>query len=357
MVKLITFDEAIRDSAECSKRNLLLGNGFSIACKPEIFHYDSLYNQADFSLLPKVKAAFEALRTQDFEIVIRSLERGALLMPIYGGSKDAAREMKENAAALKELLISTVAGNHPERPGDISDTRYWACRKFLAHFLAGEFRGRIYTLNYDLLLYWTLMHDDNPFAGNPADITSIDGFGTDEDDPDAEYVVWKAETTANKQCVHYLHGALHLYDAGAELNKYTWNRSGVPLIDQARMAMNGGMYPVFVSEGESRGKLAKIRHTAYLQHSLKSFNAVMDQKNQALFIYGHSLAKNDDHILTRIGRGKCPKVYISLHGDPDSKANKQIISRAEDLAAMRQPRYPMALAFYDSSTAKVWGGP
>ena len=356
MVELLTFDEAIRDSLDCNKRNLLLGNGFSIACNPEIFHYDSLFKQADFSLLPKVKASFEALGTQDFEVVIRSLEQGAMLVPIYGGSAGAAAEMKENAAALKELLISTVAGNHPEKPGDIAESRYWACRSFLAYFLAGEQQGRVYTLNYDLLLYWALMHDDNPFSGNPAELNFNDGFGDDDDDPDAEYVVWKAETTANKQCVHYLHGALHLYDAGAELNKYTWSRKGIPLIDQARTAMDAGMFPVFVSEGESKGKLTKIRHTAYLQHSLKSFRSVMDLKNQALFIYGHSLDKNDAHIMSRIGRGKCPKVYISLYGDPDSVDNRRIIGRAQEIAAMRHARSPMTLAFYDASTAKAWGG-
>ena len=351
MVDLFTFEDAIHDSEDCRKRNLLLGNGFSIACKPEIFHYDSLFSQADFSALPKVRQAFKALGTQDFEVVIRALEQGSLLLPIYAeGKKKAANEMAKNATELKELLIATVAGNHPERP-----SRYWACREFLTHFLAGEKRGRVYTLNYDLLLYWALMHDDNPFEGNPADITSIDGFGADEDDPDAEYVVWKAETTANKQCVHYLHGALHLYDAGAELNKYTWNRSGIPLIDQARAAMDENMFPVFVSEGKSKGKLAKIRHSAYLQHSYKSFHSVMDQKPQALFVYGHSLDKNDDHILSRIGRGKCSKVYISLYGEPSSNSNKRIIKRAKEIAGMRHIRNPMKLSFFEASTANVWG--
>jgi hypothetical protein len=32
-------------------------------------------------------------------------------------------------------------------------------------------------LNYDLLLYWTLMHDDMPF-GDPIELSTNDGFGT-----------------------------------------------------------------------------------------------------------------------------------------------------------------------------------
>jgi hypothetical protein len=204
MPDVMTFEEAIANSVDCRKRNLLLGNGFSIACEPDIFHYGSLFGQADFSALPEVRQAFDVLGTQDFEVVIRALEQGAALSQIYmPGEGAAANRMARHAIQLKELLVSTVASNHPGRPGDISDDRFWACRQFLSHFLSGRDHGRVYTLNYDLLLYWALMHDDNPFDDNPADINTIDGFGADEDDYEADYVIWKAETTANQQCVHY----------------------------------------------------------------------------------------------------------------------------------------------------------
>jgi Domain of unknown function (DUF4917) len=356
MPETITFRQAIEDSADCAKRNLLLGNGFSIACEPEIFHYGSLFDQADFSAIPKVREAFDVLGTRDFEVVIRALEQSSTLASIYTPENtDASGKMLADALRLKELLVATVANNHPARPGDIGDECFFACRHFLANFLSGSSHGKVYTLNYDLLLYWALMHEGDPFEDNPADIITIDGFGSDEDEPDAEYVVWKAESTANLQCVHYLHGALHLYDAGTELKKYTWIRSGVPLVEQARAAIAAGFYPVFVSEGESSGKLTKIRHSAYLQHSFKSFYSVMGKANQALFIYGHSLAQNDNHILSHVGRGKCRKVYISLHGDPNSESNQYIARRAEELAAMRPRKNPMTIRFFDSSTANVWG--
>ena len=356
MPDVLTFRQAVADSEDCAKRNVLLGNGFSIACEPDIFHYGSLFDQADFSALPEARQAFDALGTQDFEVVIRALEDGSRLAHIYTpGVADVARRMALDASQLKELLVSTVAQNHPPRPGSVGAARFYACREFLAHFLAGPQRGRVYTMNYDLLLYWALMHDDNPFQDNPATIVTIDGFGVDEDDAAADYVIWKAESTANQQCVHYLHGAMHLYDAGTELQKYTWSRSGMPLVEQARGAIQNGLYPVFVSEGESNRKLTKIRHSAYLQHSFKSFCSVMAQAKQALFIYGHSLAHNDDHILTRIGRGKCGKVYVSLYGDPESVSNRDVVQRAEQLAAMRHPRFPMKLTFFDAITVDVWG--
>lgn len=353
---LLSFAEAIDDSEDFSKRHLLLGNGFSIACLPDIFHYGSLFSQADFSAVPEVVAVFDALGTQDFEAAIHALESAAQVLPAYAGAgSSAATKMLEHAAALKEILVQTIAGNHPHVPAEIPDEKFWACRRFLAHFLSGPKAGCVFTLNYDLLLYWTLMHDDEPF-GPQIDLGINDGFGNDEDEPDAEYVVWQGESHAHSACVMFLHGALHLFDAGKELLKYTWVRKGVPLIDQAREALARNAFPLFVSEGSSAAKKAKIRHNAYLYQGLKQFAQNAKQGRHCIFIFGHSLAENDDHILTRIGRGRCPKLYVGLYGDPDSPANKVIADRAQALAGMRrEERYPLEVAFYDAGSAQVWG--
>jgi len=354
---LMTFDEAITDSDRFAKRHLLLGNGFSIACRADIFHYGSLYAQANFSDVPEVQAVFEALGTQDFEAAIRSLENAARILPAYVAHGAAAiAKMQEHAAALKEILVLTIAGNHPNIPPDIADEKFWACRRFLANFLAGPKAGSVFTLNYDLLLYWALMHGDMPF-GDPIALTKNDGFGNDEDDPAADYVVWQGETGAHDATVHFLHGALHLFDSGSELKKYTWVRKQVPLIEQARQAIAGNAYPLFVAEGTSVQKKDKIRHNAYLYQGFKQFTANVRVGTHCVFIYGHSLATNDDHILTRIGRGRFPKLYVGIYGDPDTEDNQRIMNRAQELAAMRLERWPLEVAFYDAASANVWGGP
>lgn len=71
---MMTFQQALKDSVQFNTRHALLGNGFSIACRPDIFLYGKLYERADFSSLsPYTKNAFEALSTQDFERVIKAL--------------------------------------------------------------------------------------------------------------------------------------------------------------------------------------------------------------------------------------------------------------------------------------------
>lgn len=355
MVDVISFDEAIQDSARHSKRHLLLGNGFSIACRPDIFHYGSLFSEADFSQNPDLAHVFEALGTQDFEVAIRNLEAGAKLAPIYASSApDAAGRMLEDATALKEILLSTIAGNHPNIPMDIPDEQFWACRRFLSNFIGPGADGQIFTLNYDLLLYWTLMHEDMPFD-DPIDLSKNDGFGNDEDDPDADYVVWQGETGAHSAKVHFLHGALHLFDAGNELQKFTWIRKQERLIDQARAAINANKFPLFVAEGSSSQKKAKIRHNAYLYQGFKQLTRNAQEGRHCFFVHGHSLAENDDHILLRLGKGRFKHLYVSLFGDPDSDGNKQIIARAEQLVALRTGRFPLGLTFYDAASASVWG--
>jgi len=355
LADLISFADAIEDSARYSKRHLLLGNGFSIACCPDIFHYGTLFAMADFSDSPDLTVVFEALDTQDFEIAVRNLEAAAKLTPIYVPSDSRApKRMIADAAALKEILLATIAGNHPNVPSEIPDEKFWACRRFLNFFLGQSNDGQVYTVNYDLLLYWTLMHEDMA-DGARVELSANDGFGNDEDDPDADYVVWQGETGAHSAKVHFLHGALHLFDAGNELQKFTWIRTNERLIDQARTAIGENKFPLFVAEGASSKKKSKIRHNAYLYQGFKQLTANVQQGRQCFFIHGHSLAVNDDHILLRLGKGRFKKLYVSIFGDPASSANQQIISKAENLANLRHARYPLELAFYDAESANVWG--
>lgn len=355
MTTVLTFDDAIEHSARFKKRHLLLGNGFSIACRPKIFTYGSLFEQADFSSAPRLPAVFDAVGTTDFEHVIKMLEDASRVVPVYSSeATEAAGQMAADAEALKDILIQTVANNHPNIPNDIDEEQFWACRRFLSHFLGDANKdGKIYTLNYDLLLYWTLMHDDMGFD-DPIDLAANDGFGRDED-TEPEYVNWMGESSAHGQRVHYLHGALHLFDAGAELQKYTWVNTGKPLLEQAREAMGADKFPLFVAEGKSNQKLAKIKHSAYLHHSYKSFSAQMAQRNDALFIFGHSLAANDQHILKKIARGKIGQIYVGLYGDPESLGNKQIRSAATALAHLRDDKLQLEVAFFDAASAQVWG--
>lgn len=341
--EVLTFDQAIKASADYSRRHLLLGNGFSIACRPDIFVYGKLFEQADFTALSaSAKEAFDALGTTDFEKVIKTLRDTARIAAVYGIDKTKVAKLKDDAERLKELLVQTIAKSHPERPSDISDEEYGRCQRFLSNF------NTTYTLNYDLLLYWANMHH-----ASTEKITSDDGFRTSIDDVESgfesDYVVWDADQSRS-QNTWFLHGALHLFDSGTEIQKYTWNRTGVRLIEQTRDALSRDLFPLFVAEGESNEKLERIRHSDYLAKARRSFQSI----DYCLFIYGHSLAPNDEHFLKVIEQGKLKHLFEGLHGDPNSTNNKRIRRRAELMASNRLHTKPLKICYYDTGSACVW---
>jgi len=347
MVAVVSYAKAMAGLSGAKKQHLLLGNGFSIALKPDIFSYGSLYENADFSAAPHVKRLFEALGTQDFEIVIKHLQDAAKVVEVYRPSAvTLARRLRRDAAAIKDALVTAIAKRHPDRPFDIKPTQYAACRKFVSAF------DHIFTLNYDVLLYWALMQD----KVDKLVIRHDDGFRHPEDDPEKPWVSWQQ---ANSATVSYLHGALHLFDAGDEITKYTWSKTDKAIVDQIRGALADEKYPLFVAEGTSKTKRQRILHNGYLHKALRSFEGCCASPTAAIVIFGHSLAANDRHVLRCISRGGCGDVAVSLFGDPAAKANKAAISNALALQADRETargkRYPLRLTFYDAASAHVWG--
>lgn len=357
-INLVSFDDALKIASKYTKKHLLLGNGFSIACNPNIFTYHSLYKQAKkthFENIPKASKLFDEFETEDFEVIIKILEDSSKTLFIFDESmENIAKNMHSQAEALKTALIKTIADNHPAIPNNIEDSKFSACRKFLRHFLN---KGQVYTLNYDLLLYWAGLHDEQP-SEKTLQFDFNDGFVGNSENDKSGYVIWQGESN-HKQKIHYLHGAIHLFDAGSELKKYTWKNNGIPLLEQAQGAMKKNMFPLFVAEGRSEKKLEKIKHSAYLYHSYKSFSTQMDKENQALFIFGHSFAENDDHILRKISDGKVAHIFVSIFGSPTDKNNKSLIDRVEQLKQQRENRkkeYPkLEVTFFDAASAKVWG--
>lgn len=339
-MEILTFAEALRASAAYTRRHLLLGNGFSIACRPEIFAYGKLYEVAEFSKIsPTAKLAFEALGTQDFERIIKVLRDAKAVLTAYGGPPELVKTLESDANGLRELLVQTIAASHPAWPGELTEEEYASCRTFLSHF------NSTYTFNYDLLLYW--VHMNTPDGDEPS---SDDGFRKSEENFEADYVVWEPGQS-HEQNIHFLHGALHVFDAGTEIQKYTWKNTGVRLIDQIRNALSKDYYPLFVSEGSSAEKYERIRHNDYLAKAYRSFCEIKG----ALFIYGHSLAENDEHYIKRIEKGKIEHVYLGLYGNPSSLGNKAIIRRAENMSTARKGKIPLAVSYFNAATAKVWG--
>jgi hypothetical protein len=253
--------------------------------------------------------------------------------------------MHDDADKLREVLVKAIASSHPAWPGEIGAEAYAACKRFLSNF------DRVYTLNYDLLLYWAFMRDE---VEPP--LQCDDGFRHPQEGPQ-EYVTWEVENSF-EQKIYYLHGALHLFDAGSELQKYTWSNTGIRLTQQVRTALADSKYPLFVSEGTSEEKLERIKHSGYLHRGLAS----MPKVTGSMFVYGLSFSANDDHVLRMIEVGNISNLYVSVFGDPNDVHNKSMITRALKLSEVRNARnvgrrrsYDLHVHFFDANSAAVWG--
>ena len=337
---ILTFAEALEDASGYAKRHALLGNGFSIACRPDRFTYGALFEEATFDgASADIHALFELLGTTDFERVVELLRVAAGLCDAYATTDpDISARLRRDAGIVCDALARVLAAKHPDNHYDITEDEYIAARTFLSHF------ERIYSVNYDMLLYWTVMQEVGP------DVVRNDGFGNPEDE-DAEYVAWQPYATFPSQRVFYLHGSLHLYDSGVELAKITWSRTQVPLVTQIRDALAQGRYPLIVTEGTSTEKVTKILHSAYLNHAIRSFSRITG----ALFVYGLSLTPNDQHLLQRITESPLEALYVSIYGDPSSAANQEIVRRAAAISDNRGAGHPLTVHFYDAESAEVWG--
>ena len=334
---LMTFEEALK-ATEGQRRSLLMGNGFSIAYDRSIFNYKALFDSADFSKRKELKKLFEEMNTKDFELVIKTLlDSINVVHAFFPDRKDDVSAYSDSAEWLKKQLVEVLTNNHPDKSISVDELKYSSCKKFLEHFVS------FYTLNYDLLLYWTFMNFYK-------ELKPQDGFGDSDDD----YVVWD---DSNENNTYYLHGALHLFDDGSRIKKITFNRTGISLREQVEQSLKRNEFPIFVSEGTSEQKLEKIMHNAYLHKCLRSLKSI----SGTLFIYGMSFSENDQHIINAIVESKVTDIYVSIYGNPNDDLNRKIIDRVSLLVEKRAERNSkyggensLNTNFYNAESAQVW---
>lgn len=333
--KIYTFDECLEKAKELKlPMHLLFGNGFSMAYDHNIFNYKSLYEKSKPVLTPELISIFKTFDSCDFESVIKDLTTSLKVIKLYDPTNKYISTIEENITLLKTQLITVLSDTHPDDPSVIDSQRKTNCSKFLDNFCA------LYTLNYDLLLYWINM---SRLENNPK-LKLSDGFHNNVDNEDQ--VIWDV-TNDHSQNVFYMHGALHIYNTGIEYEKITWSKTGMSLKTQITEKINQEIFPLIVTEGTSKEKLAKIHSSGYLIRALKSLHYIKG----ALFIYGHSLAENDDHIFNKLSK-KLEYIFISIYGDPNSNDNKNIKLRAESI----KERFDISteIIFYQAESANVW---
>ncbi len=267
------------DVDEKARTNILLGNGFSIGVHP-LFSYASLRQVAvdNGYLTDKDIELFNKFNTSDFERLMRLLLDAMEVNRILG-IEDSLLEKRYRT--MRDALVKSVETIHPS---------YDDVRQYWLEAVAAELKTycKVFTTNYDLLLYWAL--GSTEFRG------FTDFFWSGKLRFDSLNVEKWDEGVVE---VYYLHGALFIFSDATTI--YKLKRTMVNrLQDHIRSFIRWRRtLPLFVSEGDWRQKINAITRSPYLTFAFNSFNRIQ----RGLVIYGHSLdAKSDAHILGAINQ-------------------------------------------------------
>lgn len=317
-----TLDASLRSWDEIQEHDwsgLLLGNGSSIAVWPR-FGYSSLFDEAqrldlEHSLTEADLRLFDRMGTTNFEAVLSALQTAKIVGDALGTD---TTEITARHQAIRLALVAAVKQVHVTWV-DVPDATLCAIRDCMLKF------DSVYTTNYDLLLYWAVMHGDpTPFPdyfwSQPFDVANTE--------------LWRKATK-----LLFLHGAIHLYH---DSDGRTFKRlSGAEnLLESFGEGTQEGHTPLFVAEGSSEEKLRSIRNSDYLTFAYKSFA----EHNGDVVIFGSSLGQTDAHLVSAMQHWEGHTVAVAMRPGQDEAA---VIERK---ARLKRELPKAALVFLDSST-------
>lgn len=312
---------------------LLLGNGASLAVHKG-FGYPSLRQAAEDQghITPEVAGVFRAFGKDDFELVLRRLWEATLVNKALGVEPGRVEQAYQQ---VRTALISTVR--------DVHISHEDAKRHFAPMFQFMKSFDTVFSLNYDLLVYWAMMASQGELGR-----WFKDGFqegGVFREDWETLRKPYGADGTT---LVFYPHGSL----LTARRDDYTEGKltlppgGGATLLDRIlQLWETGSASPLFVSEGTAEQKKESIANSNYLS---RVFREALPNAGESLVIYGWAISEQDAHILGQLRRtgSSLRRVAVSVYGGSQASAQQ-----AEDaLAAVGVKE----VLFFDAESPGCW---
>lgn len=310
---------ARRDSA------ILLGNGSSRAVWSG-FDYGSLFLDAKAragGFTADDLAVFASLKTESFEQVLLALRTTVITM--WSLERAAAKRARACYDSIRQQLLEAVSRVHVE--WDACDNR----GILTAIGLALHDYGNVFSTNYDLLVYWSVMRAMNS-PGNSGwfnDFFRYSEFSSDDT------VLARSGTR-----LLFLHGALHLYRDADGMTKKLKYKNGTPILDHLKRLGDRGEVPLFVAEGDGRDKLRSIGSSSYLSFCLERY----DLFRGPVTIFGHRIDVPDQHLLKPLTR---TDAVIAVALLVDGKAKSDLEKRMDAWCGKLWPARPR---FFDSAS-------
>ncbi|QYK51440.1 MAG: DUF4917 family protein [Anaerolineales bacterium] len=298
---------------------ILIGNGASIAVSDR-FSYSSIFERARSELIKDplneddIKL-FESFNSyNNFEQVLHLLSIAQQVNMIHHIEQAS---LSASYDRIKQALIQAVHSVH------IPWDRVW--QEIFEAIRAALFEyNDIFSTNYDLLTYWSIMQQE--------------GEGFTDFFREQRFDSLRASAPDGLKAVLYLHGGLHLYRTrlGGTLKRR--NEGGYTLLELFGRPFNGAE-PLFVSEGNAQQKIETIASSDYLTFAHQKFS----QFNKSLVIFGQSLSESDKHIIDAICSWGNPTLAVSIF----PRSNEDTLNKKAYYCGL----FPHAnVSFFDSTT-------
>jgi hypothetical protein len=346
---LPTYHDVIKDLAKKKRqKHLLMGNGFSMSYDAKIFSYNALYNFIEELKDPTLTKLFSIINTKNFELVMQQLDNFIEIAEAFNVDENLTEKLKTANETLRNSLINAISSLHPEHVFEVSEEKSKSCFAYLNEYLENE--GKVFTTNYDLLLYWILMRNESKIA--------IDGFGRELLNPEeikhghepefSDELFWGKHKDI--QSVFYIHGTLPIFDTGVEIEKEVYTNQHF-LLENIKERLTNKEYPIFVTAGNGDEKLKHIMHNRYLIFCYEALSKV----EGSLVTFGFNFGEYDNHIISAINKAannglmnkdgkKLYSIYIGVY----SEADLEHIKKIED-------RFLCKVNVYNARTANIWG--
>lgn len=319
MQDVISFDAALKKigADSCS---ILLGNGFSA----DYCGYKTLLEKSGLPNDAPCRVMFEKLDTLNFERVVRALEDAAAVEDVYGHQEQVGRLLAD-AEAVRKALIGAIQAAHPTHLEKIKDL-IPSCVEFLSPF------KRVFTTNYDLLLYWVVIKSKR-FG---------DGFYLAKDENG-----FRGPFQEDHRCnVYNIHGGLHLFlrKDGETEKRLAGEDGGLEAI--AQTITDEDRFPIYVAEGNTQSKRARIASVPYLELCFQR----LKESGGCFFVYGSSADDNDAHIYNALFTSNISHLYFCIYDQNELATIDGKLANYQ-----KSNRSKVKYTFVDSKSAAVWG--
>lgn len=327
------------------KSALILGNGSSISISSN-FSYQNLYTKAsvdnDFPT-----TIFNKLNTSNFESVIYQLDIAKMINEAITEPSPPIIELNQvisnTNTKIRQSLIQTIRSIHPEYSilnfTPLSDEKIIKLYNFLTQF------KYIINLNYDLLVYYILLHNTDNF---------IDFFLPDCNRNNKLTFHESISGYQNTTRVYYPHGNILLgVNSNGEEEKIC-QQPGISLLSTilSKWSDDIDFYPLFVCEGSSKEKVNSISRNYYLSYIYRN---ILPQLPNTIICYGWSLSENDEHILKQILKDsqRNHKLIISIR--TTNKSDSQIEAECTNIKnRINNINNTTEVHFFNSSDEGCW---